>query len=59
MQRVSNHIAPSVDQLEQLKRLHEESERERKELVEKMKASENDKLTFESRLTEVAEVRIM
>ncbi|KAL5265794.1 hypothetical protein ACHWQZ_G006482 [Mnemiopsis leidyi] len=48
----ANH---SPDQYEQLKKLHEESERARNELAEKVKASENDKLTFEARLAEVAE----
>lgn len=33
-----------------------QSERARNELAEKVKASENDKLTFEARLAEVAEV---
>ncbi|XP_063675633.1 CAP-Gly domain-containing linker protein 1-like isoform X16 [Bolinopsis microptera] len=48
----SNH---SPDQYEQLKQLHEESEKARNDLAEKVKASENEKLTFEARLAEVAE----
>ena len=36
-----------------------QSEKARNDLAEKVKASENEKLTFEARLAEVAEVRIL
>ena len=37
---------------------YSQSEKERKELAEKVKAAEQEILTFEERLTEVAEVTI-